>query len=92
MYKENLVFELNKHREDLLNLIAKIDLNLSRYSKGSIFQKNNYFYLKFYENGKTVSRYLGKNLTHDQINEIELEIKNHKTLEQRRKEYKRELQ
>lgn len=91
MYKQNIVFDLKNHREELLDVISKINNNLPRYMKGSLFVKNNYYYVKFYEDGKTISQYLGKNLTDDQLNKIKLELKNHKTLEKRKKEYLKEL-
>ena len=91
MYKENLLSSLVEKREELQNDIKAIEERLPKYRKGSLFKQNAYYYIKYYENGKTISTYVGKELSPDQINDIKRELKNHKTLEKRKSELQKEL-
>ena len=90
MYKEALVFELKNRRQELGELINDIDERLDLYRKGTLVIQNDYAYIKRYENGKTVSTYVGKHLDDGQIANIRLELQNRKTLERRNKEYRKE--
>ena len=91
MYKENLVYELTNRRIELKQLISSIDEKMPSYRRGSLFVKNNYYYIKYYELGKTVSEYLGKDLSLDKIERIKQELRNYKTLKSRKSEYVKEL-
>ena len=91
MFKENIINDLKEKQKNLIQIINEIDERLPNYRKGSLFIKDNYCYIKYYDNGKTVSRYIGNNLSNIEINSIKLELKNRKTLEQRKKEYSKEL-
>ena len=91
MYKENLLSSLVEKREELQNDIKAIEERLPNYRKGSLFKQNEYYYIKYYENGKTISTYVGKKLSTDQVNDIKRELKNHKTLEKRKSELQKEL-
>lgn len=91
MYKENLLFDLSAKKSELIKDIKAIEERLPNYRKGSLFKQNDYFYIKYYENGKTISSYVGKNLSQNKIDEISRELKNHKTLEKRKKELLKEL-
>ena len=91
MYKETLIYNLKEKREELLKDIEAIDERLLKYRKGSLFKQNDYYYIKYYENGKTISTYVGKSLSTDQIEDINRELKNHKTLERRKKDLLNEL-
>ena len=75
MFKENLLFELQNHRDELNDMLERINSNLSLYMKGSLFIKNNYYYVKYYENGMTISRYMGKDLSNEEVQKIKLQLK-----------------
>lgn len=91
MFKESIVNDLENKRDELKKEIDEINNRLINYRKGSLFSKNNYFYIKYYENGKVVSKYIGKNLSKEDIDNINRELKNHKTLRKRNNEYVKEL-
>lgn len=91
MYKKRILRELMDKRIDLINYINEINQRLLYYRKGSLFRKNNYFYIKYYEEGKVISKYIGKDLTTEQIDNINRELKNHKTLQKKKIDYLREL-
>lgn len=91
MFKESIVNDLENKRDELKKEIDEINNRLINYRKGSLFAKNNYFYIKYYENGKVVSKYVGKNLSKEDIDSINRELKNHKTLQKRNNEYVKEL-
>lgn len=91
MFKESIVNDLENKRDELKKEIDEINNRLINYRKGSLFAKNNYFYIKYYENGKVVSKYVGKNLPKEDIDNINRELKNHKTLQKRNNECAKEL-
>lgn len=91
MFKESIVNDLENKRDELKKEIDEINNRLINYRKGSLFVKNNYFYIKYYESGKVVSKYVGKNLSKADIDNINRELKNHKTLQKRNNECAKEL-
>ena len=91
MYKENMIDSLLTKKREIEKDVSEIDLRIPKYRKGSLFNQSGYYYLKWYENGKTLSNYVGKNLTEEEINNIKRETQNRKTLERRKKEYLKEL-
>ena len=91
MYKENLLFDLSTKKEELENDIKTIEELLPKYRKGSLFKQGDYYYIKCYEAGKTVSTYIGKELPQEKIKSINRELKNHKTLTNKKKELEKEL-
>lgn len=91
MYKENLIHNLIEKRNELQNDIKTIDERLPKYRKGSLFKQGDYYYIKRYEKGKTISIYVGKSLSQEDVSDINRELKNHKTLEKRKRELQKEL-
>ncbi len=91
MYRKDIAFELKLVKENLVSLIERIDERIPKYRKGSLFVINNYFYLKYYDHGKTVSLYLGKDLSKEKIDRIKLDIQNRKALEKRKRMYLKEI-
>ena len=91
MFKENLLYRLIAIRDEIQNDIKAINERLSDYFQGSLFKQNDYYYIKRYEKGKTISFYLGKALSPNQLDDIKRELKNHKTLEKRKRELQKEL-
>ena len=91
MYKKDLVFNLENQRKDLEDMIEKIDHNLLFLKKGTLVKQNNYYYVKYYDKGKVVSSYVGKDLTDNEIDMIKYELRSSKTLLKRRKEYVKEI-
>ena len=91
MYKANLAFELEAIKKDLEDEIKAIDERIPKYRKGSLFKQGNYYYIKYYEDGKTISIYIGKGLSDIDIVNIQRELKNHKTLEKRKIDRQKEL-
>ena len=87
MFKESIVNDLENKRDELKKEIDEINNRLINYRKGSLFSKNSYFYIKYYENGKVFSKYIGKNLSKEEIDNINRELKNHKTLQKRNNEH-----
>lgn len=91
MYKYDLIFELECTKRKIEKLVNKIDLNLSICRKGSLFIKDGYAYIKFYEDKKMKSVYIGKNLENDVLNNIRRELSNRKVLKKRKAIYLDEL-
>lgn len=91
MYKENMIEDLLNKKREIEKDIAEIDIRIPKYRKGSLFNQNGYYYIKWYEAGKTLSTYVGKNLSLEKIDNIKRETHNRKTLEKRKSEYLKEL-
>ena len=91
LYIENIIHDLKDKQRNLVQIINEIDERLPNYRKGSLFVKDNYCYIKYYDSGKTISHYVGSNLSEREKESILLELKNHKTLQMRKKEYQKEL-
>lgn len=83
----NILLNLIEERDFLRKSLMEMKANILVLRKGTIFVKNDcYFYLKYYENGKTISLYLGSNLSDEEINKIKQETRNYKILKKRIKE------
>jgi len=91
MYKRDIAFDLEEKINYLQQTICDIDEKLKVYKKGTLVTQGKYTYLKTYKNGKTVSEYVGKDLTQDEIDDINRELKNSKVLSKRKREYINEV-
>lgn len=90
MYKNNLAFKFKCLLKELDETINEIDVAIQKYRKGSLVIQNDYAYIKHYENGKMISTYVGKHLSKKDIEDLRRELKNHRTLENRRNMYFKE--
>ncbi len=92
---DNLNDLIRKYKNDLLKKKANYKKKVSDLPKGTLTVKRNkntgteYFYLKYREGKKIVSKYLGK--ISDSVHEIQKQIVLRKKLEKSLKEMEKEL-
>ena len=91
MYREVMLNEFSERRRFLLKEISELQARLSLYERGTLVIQNDYAYIKYYENGKTVSKYVGKHLNEVDILELKRKLKNYHNLQIRIKENNKEL-
>ena len=86
-----LLFSLRTKKEELEKDLEAYLLKMSKLKKGTLFKKDNYYYIKYYEGGKTISSYVGKDLSLDEINNIQHELDSYKTFKLRMSSTQKEL-
>lgn len=91
MFKETLLNNFKDRRDELRDDIKELYIRLKDYQPGTVFINGKYVYVKYYENGKTISKYIGSNLSDNEIENLRRSTKNHKTILYRIKEESKEL-
>ena len=91
MINSDIYHSLIEKREELVKLLRDIEERIKRYRKGTLFCRDHYYYIKYYNDGKVISEYVGKDLSEKEIDDINRELKNYKTLDKKRKTCIKEL-
>ena len=82
-----IVYPLLREIEYLKQKEKEVQTQIDELPKGSIHQQNGHYYLKYYENGKTITKYL-KDYDECKLNLLSVQLKDRKTLKRTLKDIK----